>query len=272
MGRRTNHTGTTKTIAASTTVVFNSSEIDSTNVIGHRLTCSGAGNTLVNMTRVRVKANGTTIHDYDPSTTLRAWVERFSNSNLAYATSRASFTIPYNFADLRDEDAADLCQFPLGALCTIEVTFGAGAGAGSLMCGWTKSNITPRFWNKIYSQTMGNITASMTNGRYQFTDGGIIAGYCLNTTGLDRARFVLGDNDVDFLPGPSYNGLTIADMGLESQALDNPSTVTNPMWKKLLQNSSAPSGSYLELTTQAGWSVTSPANELGLYVIERQQG
>ena len=126
MARRTNHTGTTKTIAASTTVVFNSSDIDSANVVAHHLTMSGTGDTLANITRIRVKANGTTIYDFAPAT-LRAFIERFSPSNPAPATSRTSLTIPYNLLDLRDEDAADQCQFPLGALATIEVTFNASA-------------------------------------------------------------------------------------------------------------------------------------------------
>ena len=68
MVRRTDYNGQTKTIAATTaqTLVWTNSEIASERVVAYHVALEGAGNTLADIDRIRVSANGSNIVNITP--------------------------------------------------------------------------------------------------------------------------------------------------------------------------------------------------------------
>jgi hypothetical protein len=283
-----------KTIATSTTVTFTSADIPGSNIVAYHVAMTGAGNTFNAIDRIRVKANGVTIYEIT-SGLFRSFVQRFTNGRVGYPANQAvppppgaagtavdwrRFTIPFCFLDREKSEEADVCQFPVGTQPTVEVVFNANAVAGSAFIGWTESDVTPRCWPKLYS-SQANIPASQSNGRYIFSEDGVIRGLGFETTGLARARAVLNGRQVYHMKGQPANSTTVTedDLILESEMLaggraysglagtafsDN--SIVDPAWIKVTAGEDGtPGRTYFEAETTAAWvGVTS---ELGIYAI-----
>lgn len=269
-----------KTIAASTTIQFTSSDVPSNGIVAYHFGMTGAGNTLANISRIRAKANGTTFYDLTPNQ-LRAWIQRFSQACISYpanlsldpiigagtASDFRRFTLPFFDPSQPTEDAADVYQFPRNSQVTIEIQFGAGAAAGTVFCGWTETSQTAMAYPKLLSSQM-NIGASLATGKYPFTEDGIVKGVGLNTLGNGRTKVVVDGIQVFHMQGQAANSATVTadSMILESQQMANgmpaeaaatagvPNTVFDPTFLKLPQPRTAPPGrSFIELTTTAAW-------------------
>ncbi len=291
MGRIVDYQAAPETIAASTTVTFTSAKVPGAGVVMYHFGMTGAGNTWNAIDRVRVKANGVPFIDIS-SGLFRAYIQRFTNGRMTYPANGAinnlsaagtavdwrRFTIPLCFIDREKSEEQDVCQFPVGALPTIEIVFNANAAAGSIYASWTESDQTPMCYPKLYSNQM-NIAASNVNGRYPFSEEAVIRGFGLETTGLGRARFVLNGRQIYHNQGQPATSATVTEdmMYLESEQLNGgksysvvagtaaqDNSIEDPSWIKVTAGENAtPGRSYAELGTLAAWSGVS--SELGLY-------
>ena len=212
-------------------------------------------NTFARLTRIRVKSNGNLIYDIDP-THYRAWLERFSPANNALATTAARFSIYFSLLDIEDEDAADLCAFPMGTIPTVELVTDAGTGAGVIYGGWTSSTITPQWYPVLLGQGM-NIPASSSKQSYPLQEAGSVRGISLPTVGVDQARLTLNGFDWIQSAGAAYLNVATGDMLLEGEFYDDPETITNPAWLRMPMIPAGNGTSRWELSTQAGWAGTS---------------
>lgn len=303
MARRRDYSAQAKTIAASSTTTFTSSEIPSAGVCAYHL--AWTGNTIwSHLSRLRVKANGVAIYDLSAAM-LRAFIRRFSKSNYplpdamlangnALGTASASTagpagtklrraTIPFLLLDGESEAERDSTQFPPNSQVTIELQWGSSAAAGNIFCGWTETNVPPMFYPKLYGSQM-NIAASVSNGRYNVQDDGNVRAIGLNTVGLERAKLVLAGSQILHSQGISVSGTATGDMLSEMEQLENgydgiqeglvttPSAasinlvsaeVIDPCFFKIDGGPAVPGSSYVELQTGSGWAGT--ANELTIH-------
>lgn len=288
---------TGQAIAASTITTFNSTMIPSTNLCSLSFAFTGANNTLANLNRIRVKANGQTIVDTTPAF-LRAHIQRMTEGRVSYPSGQAldalgvagtpldwrRITIP--LLDLRQMgEARERSQFPRGANITVELAWAAGAGAGSAFVAWAQSNLQAEVYPKLISQAM-NCNVSQVNFRYAFADEGTVCGFGLNTVGLSRARLVLSGAQVFHTAGGSTANNTndIDNLFVEAQQLYNrtpemaaatagvPVTFYDPLVHRVDTGIPAASGnSYIELGTGTNWGGAAPtSNELFIYSEVRQ--
>lgn len=297
-----------KTGAASTTTTFTSSDIPSSQVIAYHIAIDGVGgngNTFNAISRIRVKANGVAIYDVPPSM-FRAFISHGTCGDTHYPANQAIsnlgvagtaqdwrvFTIPFCFLGMgKNYDAADQCQFPVGANPTIEIQWNANfvGTTGSVFVGWTETTIQPRCWPKLYSQQM-NLGTSQVNGRFVFSEDAIIRALGVNTLGMNRFRAVLDGKqvchlkgqplaagsatvteDMMFLEADRLWGGTTPALNAGTAAVDN--SIVDPYWVSVHNPSAGtPGRTFVELqTASAVWAGVS--NELGIYAVtpyERQ--
>lgn len=294
MGRVTDYNASGKTIAAGVaqTVTLTSADVEGAGVVAFHLAMTA--NNLSMVDRIRVKANGMPF--YDIATNLyRGYVQRFTEGRIHYPTTAipptpsaagtavnwSRFSIPFCFLDRQKSEEADVCQFPVGALPTIEIVFNATAAAGTLFAAWTQTDVTPLCYPKLYSSQM-NIAASVPNGRYPFSEDGVIRGFGLETTGLGRARFVINGRQVYHAQGQPANSTTVTEdmLFLESEqlfggaqysiagnvaaALDT--TIVDPSWIKITSgDEGAPGNTFAEITSTVAFSGAS--SELGVFAV-----
>lgn len=294
MARIVDYQAAPETIAASTTVTFTSAKVPGANVVAYHFGMTGAGNTFNAIDRIRVLANGVPFYDISAAM-YRAWIQRFTRGRVHYPANTAianlaavagtavdwrRFTIPFYFLDREKSEEADVCQFPVGALPTIQIVFNANAVAGSIFASWTQTDVPPLAWPKLYGNQM-NIAASNVNGRYPFSEDGIIRGLGLETTGLGRLRVSLNGRQVYHNQGQPATSATVTEdmMTLESEMLDGgasyamqvatagvDNSIEDPAWIKLTTGDDATPGlSFVELGTLAAWSGVS--SELGVYAV-----
>lgn len=287
-----------KTIAASTTIQFTSSDVPSNKIVAYHFAMTGGGNTLAVISRIRVKANGVTFWDLTPAF-LRAYLQRFAPNSVPYPAGALQdplsaanftsvdwrrFTLPFCDISQPTDEAADLFQFPPASNVTIEIQFTAGAAAGTMFCGWTETDAECRAYPKLTASQM-NIAASVPTAKYPIVEEGVIRGLILNTIGLGRAKLVLNGRQVFQAQGQPAASTTFTGDSLiqESQQLWNdipriisggtPSAasptvnnLTDPTAIKIAAGENGQAGrSFLELTTIANWG--GAANEIGLYSV-----
>jgi hypothetical protein len=289
---RRDYSAQSKTIAASTTNTFTSSDIPSQGVYRYHIVWGG--NTRIDhLTRLRVKANGVSIYDLGPSM-LRAFIRRFSPSNYPTplaniansntigtasasttsqgGTSARRFTIPFDLLDADTEEERLSTQFPPGSQVTIELQWGSSASAGSIFCGWSETRVPALYYPKLYASQM-NIAAGIANGRYNIQDDGQVRAVGVNTVGLDRFKVVLGGQQIFHAQGVNQAGTATGDMIAETEQLENgfseisealtttPSAasvnlvsadVIDPMFIRLDGDQAVPGSSYVELQTDSG--------------------
>lgn len=280
-----------KTIAASSTVSFNSNDMDSSQVVAVHGVMTGNTNSLASIDRFRLKANGQTIVDTTPAF-IRAFIQR--RKGLTYPADTAldnggsagvaqafrRFTIPLCDLGAPTKDMEDTCQFPRGANITVEVQFNSSAVAGSLFLGWTRTNVPPQTYPKLISQSM-QISAGNPNGRFNLADEGKVCAFGIRTLGLNRARLVLSGAQVFHLLGQatSSNAVNIDNMFVEADQLWNnitdmqaatagvPTTFYDPYVVDIDADLAAASGSsYIEIGTDAtNWGASGANKECFLF-------
>lgn len=272
MARWTSFLGSGKTLAASSVTSFTGNDLPSAGVVAFHFVMNGSGNTLANISRVRVKADSRLIVDISQAH-LRKWLERFSQNGFALPTTYARFTLPFNLMDIVDDDLADICQFPRGAVPTVEITTGASAGAGTVYAGWTQTDQAPEFYSTLIGSAM-NIGASITNANYPIASQEAIRGVVLDTTGLKRLKLELNGFAYHQLTGVDYQAsVTTGDMTLAASDVEDGAgssggvTITSQAALRVPMIQASSGASRLEMDTASGWSA---ANELTLWGIGNQ--
>lgn len=263
MARFLDFNASSKVTAASVTVTFTATEIPGDGVIAYLLDFTGAGMTIGDLSRIRLKAGGNQIIDVDFAH-YSSWFERYSFGNRAPLAGDTSMTIPLFLPGRRNELEADQCQFPRGAAPSLELVIGAGGAAGTVTCHWVRSTVAPLYYPAFLGQVL-NWSASTNNNRYPITEGGAVKGVTLNTTGLTRGRLELA----------GVKRFEASGLGLiESQRCDSPATISNPIAYDVAGPDlgggqvATPGNSALYGDLAAGW--TGVANEAGIYAIRGQ--
>jgi len=266
MVRRTDYNGQTKTIAVGVaqTLVWTNSEIASERVVAYHVSLNGTaggGNTLADIDRIRLSANGSNIINITP-TQLRAYLQSYTCGQIQLPTTAQSFTIPLCLLDAPQPDMQDVSQFPMRSQVQLDLVFNTGAVAGSAYVGWTETSIAPALFPRILASNM-NIPASTSLARYNFQENGVIRGIGLPQTGIDRAKIALGNEEFMFLPGDEFLAAAAADQGnlvteVETLYGNGPWAGGSPLvtenFSRINAGISAPvDGSFIELQTTANW-------------------
>lgn len=235
----------TETIAASTTVTFPTSKIAGPGVRRFLFDMTGAGNDFSDVSRIRIKSGSDTLYDCGGAA-LQVLLQRLTMSNMALAAADVNFQVPFCDLESGDQIAKELAGFPLGNESLVEVTFGAGAAAGTLRIGWELSDRAPRYVPKFAGIPMG-VAASSSSANYVLPAGGWLRAYVLNTTGLNRAKLTVNGKAVVDLPGPLL---------LESERDEDPNTISNPICRTIfpMREVVGAGRSKIELDTAAGWA------------------
>lgn len=249
------YNGSGKTIAASSTVTFTQNDMPSTGLVKLIYVSGPAANIISDITRIRVKAGGSTIYDLT-STQLTNFITAQSKANAADYQAAAVQQLVIPFCDLTRPylDEQDQQQFPYGQPPTVEIVYGAGGAAGVGYMGWVLSNQRPRYYPRLLSSAHG-IAATAVNGRAPFTDPGEFKGFSVatgtyGTPLLNRVRCVVNNQELLNLPG-GLLGTVTGDMLGEAQRTENggaPTTTADPAWLFFETGMPAnPGVSYIEL-------------------------
>lgn len=262
MARVIDQNASTKVTAASTTVTFTAADIPANGVVAYIARFTGAGMTVGDLTRIRVKSGGQTIYDMDFAH-YQAFIQRLSQSHYTPVAADTSMLIPFWLPDLENEDQQDLCQMPFGQPPTVELVIGAGGAAGTVQLGYIVSNVQP----KLYAIALGsqmNIPASVNQARFPFVEPGLVIGLQLPTVGLTRFQAVLN--------GAKRIEIEGTEMLFFSQRWNQVSSatgITSPAYTKIVGPQSAPAGnSGVVLDTAAGFAGV--ANELLVHALRPQ--
>lgn len=267
MARRRDFNGQAKAIGAGVVNVltWTASEIASERVVAYHVVLTG-GNTLAQIDRIRLSANGGNIWNISRNE-LRALWNSMSGTSFDLAGAQDRFTIPLYLMDAPTPDQQDVCQFPSKSQVQLEIVTNATALAGNAFVAWTETDVNPVLFPRYLGQAM-NISAGAANQRFNFSENGVVMGYFVDLVGLDRLRFVIGQNVIDNLPGVAFSGVATGDALLEVESIYGVNgPLTTFMFEHVQLGIPAPAdGSFIELTTQAAvWAGV--ANELGIYAL-----
>lgn len=264
MARFTDFNAGAKTTAASTTVLWTGTELPANNVVAYHVYFTGAGMTIGDLTRIRLKSGGTTIYDVDFAH-FTAWYERYSFSNRLLAAANVRLTIPLWLPGVRDEDEADVAQMPFGAPVTLELQIGAGGAAGTAIAGYTQTTVAPRYYPVLVGNALNWAVGPVNQQKYYFAEPGAVKGFSINSTGLNRVKLTQGG-----VQRFQADGTLV----VEDQSWSNSLGQTDPVFidlsgPALRGGAPAPPGnSYLEGDTAAAW--VGVANESCIYAIRNQ--
>lgn len=276
MGRWTNFLGSGKAIGAGAvqTITFTGNDLPGSGMVALHFATQGAvaATTAIQhvMARLRIKADSTTIFDVNLAH-YQAWMQRFSQANYtpSIVGSVQRWTVWLNMFDIVDDDLADVCQFPKGAVPTVELTTAATVTAGTVFAGWTITDQPAAYYPVLIGQQM-NIPAAAVNQSFPITEPGMLRGYGLNTVGLDRTRLELSGFQYEYLPGVSYNAPTTGgDMFRDTNQAEDGIVTDNPCMHRLYNVQAGQGSSRIELTTLvAVWAGVT--NELSTWAIRPQ--
>lgn len=269
MARKSTFFGSSKALAIGVvqTIVFSPSDLVSSGVIAYHFAMNTAANQLAQINRVRIRAAGDLIWDATVAQ-LQAYQQRWSRANTADAATQSFFTIPLNMLDNPSNDAADAMQTPPGAEIQIEiVTLNTIAANGAISLGWTVTDQAPKF-SARYTASQMNIPASVRNGRYSFSRGGIVRGLTLPQTGIDRLRVEVAGREAWNLPGPAFQDPAVWGNMLQAKDfLQDGNVITTTKHLAVdLGLPGAQGSTFLEMDTGAGWG--GAANEVGIYSVD----
>lgn len=245
----------TRATAASATVVFTAQDFDAANVVKLGFLFTGAGMTVGDLTRIRVKNAGITSHDMSLAQ-FQAWYQKYFG--VAPVAGDVSFDIPFHLPNVDNDnvDMSDLSQMVQGQQPSIELQIGAGGAAGTVQMSWVKNpDVKPKMFPILFGSQM-QIAASQPSAHYNLSEPGAIKGVILPTTGLTRARLELEGRRRFNIEGTTLYA--------QLQRERNAQVVTDPIAFDLGGPQSGPSGSSgIEIETAVGWAGV--ANEIALY-------
>jgi hypothetical protein len=268
MARRQEFNGQGKAIAAATaqTLTWTGTEISSRKTVKYVVGFTGAGNNFVDVTRIRLLANGFPIFNLSGAQ-LAAYIEHFSRSNFNLVAATATrFSIPLYLLDAPTWDMGDVCQFPMNAQVQLELQTGAGTVAGSAFLGWEETDIDAELMPKLLSSVL-NFPASAAQARYNIGENGVVRAIGLNTVGVDQVRLVIAGESAFHAAGALFLTVATGDLSVEFDALAGAGvTQTDPVFHEITLGKSAPTQtSYVEMVTGATWA--GATNEACIYAI-----
>lgn len=274
MARRTDFNGATQTIAATTaqTITWTNTQIPSDRVVAYHIVMQGADNDLTAIDRIRVFANGSPIVNVSVDQLLGYWQSFSVGAAIKYATSSRVLTVPFCLLDAPQPELQDVSQFPDRSSVQLQLVTNATTSAGVAWIGWTQTDIEPVVFPRLLGSTM-NIAASVNNARFNFQENGVVRGLWMPSTGISRARLVLGNEQWTLASGAQYNALAnLGDLFFEMESLygngvgSAGTPLTSSAFHRMTGRVAAPvNGSFVELDTGAGWAGV--ANELCTYAI-----
>lgn len=268
MGTYTEYNGAVKAIAVGAQVItFTPSDLSNSGILAYHLaTRETAGvNDFSTITRIRVKASGSTIYDLT-GPQLNAVLRATSPANRTVTATDHIFTIPFQvmrpFGFDRLANWRTAVQFPAGAQPTVEVTM-TGGSVGQMLCGWTWTDEPALFYPRLLSSAL-NIAANSNSARYNLNLGGEIIGVVTPTDGVAEFRLVLSGRVIHHMPGEDFapggwlqNGLIqeyyrrFTEDAIVSAGVPNDDPLYIPVQAGL---PAAEGVSYLEYYTAAAWS------------------
>lgn len=255
--RLTDQNASTKVTAASTTITFTSADFDPTGVVKLTFLFTGAGMTVGDISRIRIKNGGKTSHDMSLAE-FQAWYQKYYA--IAPVAADTTFDIPFHLPpDLAggNEDAADVCQMIPGGQPAVEIVIGAGGAAGTIQMGWVKTTVKQSHYPCLLGSAM-SIAASATSAHFPLSEDGAIVGFTFPTTGATRINLTLANIKRVNIEGTAL----FAQLAKER----NSQVVTDPIAYHVGGGQNAPAGSsFFELDSAGGWAGT--ANECCLYVL-----
>lgn len=260
--------GTARAVPASGTVTWSGDDIPSAGGLAALVfsaSAAGGGLAAANVNLIRVKADGELVCDL-------AWDELIAfheawgphGTNLGAVPQR--YYLPFHLPDAPTDEAADVCGFPFGAKCTVELFTGA-SGAGNIKLGWLKASRRPQVQPRLLGSA-ANIGASQTSRQYALpvSRGDTLRALAINNTGLTRMQmFLRGQMVVNVTGAGDSEGALLTAAGLWDGAITN----VNPVWTRLPINVPASSDdAYLQVDTGATWAGT--ANRISIYAVRPQ--
>ena len=151
--------------------------------------------------RVKCKAGGQLLQDVARAH-LDAFIQRMTTSKWAMAAADTTATIwPGYTVDSKSMEERYACGFPIGQSPTVEVDLDGTGAAGTLTLGWRLYEGPPAFYPLLLGSAM-NIAAGSTAARFPITQGGLLRGFSINTTGLSTFRLVVNGKQLFNLSGP----------------------------------------------------------------------
>ena len=218
MTRRVDYLGGFKALVATTAVthVWTSSEIPSNGIVAYGLYMDGTGNTIADIDRVRLKANGSDIINLS-MVQLRAFLQSFSGGTLQLPTTATGFILPLMMLDAPMPRMQDVSQFPINSQVQLEVVFNTGVAAGGARVFWIETDVAPQVFPRILGSTM-NIGASVAQQRWPIQENGEVRGISVPQTGLRRMKIALGNREYTLISGEDFGGLTIHNALLQAWA------------------------------------------------------
>lgn len=252
--RGCNPTGNAFGAAAVNNQQWGSAQIPGTGVTEYHINIDGAGNSLADLDRIRVKAAGQTIWDVN-MVHLFAFMQRLGRSNISALAADLSFTIPLDKVNFGDNNGLRFAGgFPRGLAPTVELVTLATIAAGNSYIGWTQSDQPFQFFTKYCASNPGWAAAAANNVRHPITQDGLIAGISINTVGLGRLKVKIS--------GVEVLNLTVAQL-LQTQRMQNSIVQVDPIFIEFETPIAAVGGdSYVEADTTAAWVA---ADEIGIY-------
>jgi len=285
MARWIDYNPGTKAVAAASTapIVWPANDIPGSargvgNLVGLSFAfeqAAGSALTVAKIARLRVKASGNLIVDVSGAH-LRAFLGRFSPANAVPSGTGQAFSVWFNALDMDDDDQADQCGFPYQTVPTVELTMdGTQTGAGLCTLAHIFSDVEAHKYATLIGQPMG-VAAAQVSANYPLNETGQIRGIGLPSTGLTRARLILGGRQWINCIGPGGAASATAvlgDLARETQQVELDQTLLTDTFYRIPMVQ-APQGSRIELTTgPAAGNVSNwagIANEIAIWALHDQ--
>ena len=245
------------TIANATvqTISQGASQLAGDGVCAYLMSLTGTNNDWGSVARLKVKAGGQLLQDV-AQVHLAAFIQRMTTSKWAMAAADTTATIwPGYTVDSKSMEERYACGFPIGQSPTVEVDLDGTGAAGTLTLGWRLYEGTPAFYPLLLGSAM-NIAASSTAARFPLTQGGLLRGFSIPTTGLTSLRLVINGIQIFNLSRPLL---------AQSQAYEGQDgSSTDILFFKITEMVPITAGnSFIQCDTSGSWGGV--GNEVTLY-------
>lgn len=257
------YNGASKTITNVTAerFIWGASEISGDATAAYYISLTGTNNDYgsIGTGQLVVKAGGQLIMSIDADH-LTAYIQRMSTSKWAMAATDTAFTLPLYTLDAKGDERYS-SGFPAGQSPSVEVPVDGTGSAGTITIGWRQYDGEFPFYQLLLGSALG-FSASVNAQRFPLTQGGLLRGFSINTTGLDALRLVINGTQIYNMSGPQL---------VQSQAMEGQDGgSTDEMFMKIDEMLPITAGnSFIQCDTGAGWAGV--ANQITLLSLVPQE-